>query len=111
MDMDEWGRDPAVQAMRSVFKGMETSLGEIMERLTISPYDPRIRGWLEEALTKFERSWGVANQMGISMTAEMAPLVYAHCLANIMESQGVEIPAGMLPEEKQIEKLINEVFQ
>ena len=65
MDMDEWGKDPAVQAMRRVFKGMETSLGEVLEQLAISPNDHRIRSWLEKALAKFEQSWGVAHQMGI----------------------------------------------
>ena len=106
--MDEWGRDPSVQTMRYIFKGMEAFLEEILEQLAISPYD---RGWLEKALTKFERSWGIANQMGIRMNAEMAPVVYVHCLAKIMESQGVEIPEDMLPEEKQIQKLIHEVFK
>jgi hypothetical protein len=37
IDMDEWGRDPSVQAMRKVFKGMETSLEEILEKLDITP--------------------------------------------------------------------------
>ncbi|MEJ2730870.1 MAG: hypothetical protein P8185_20605 [Deltaproteobacteria bacterium] len=109
--MDEWGRDPAVQAMRRIFKGMEAFLEEILERLAICPYDRRIRGWLEKALKKFERSWGVANQMGIRMNEETAPVVYAHCLAKIMESQGLEIPEDMLPENKQIQKLIHEVFK
>ena len=109
--MDEWGRDPSVQTMRYIFKGMEAFLEEILEQLAISRYDRRLRGWLEKALTKFERSWSVANQMGIRMNAEMAPVVYAHCLAKIMESQGVEIPEDMLPEEKQIQKLIHEVFK
>ena len=109
--MDEWGRDPSVQTMRYIFKGMESFLEKILEQLDISPYDRRLRGWLEKALTKFERSWGIANQMGIRMNAEMAPVVYVHCLAKIMESQGVEIPEDMLPEEKQIQKLIHEVFK
>ena len=54
MHMDEWGRDPSVQAMRKVFKGMEKSLEKILGQLDISPYDQRIRGWLEKALAKFE---------------------------------------------------------
>jgi hypothetical protein len=107
--MDEWSRDPAVQAMRSIFDGMEAFLEEILERVAISPYDHRIRGWLEQALIKFERSWGAAEQMGIRMNEEIAPVVYAHCLAKILESQGVELPEDMLPEEKQIQKLIHEV--
>ena len=109
--MDEWGKDPAVQAMRRVFKGMEMSLGEVLKKLAISPYDHRIRGWLEKALVKFERSWGIANQMRISKNEKMAPVVYAHCLARTIGSQGVDIPEDTLPEEKQIQKLIDEVFK
>ncbi len=90
---------------------METSLGELLGRLAISPYDPRIRGWLEKALAKFEQSWGVAQQMGISMNEEKASAVYAHCLARVMGAEGVEIPEGTLPEEKQTQKLVNEVFK
>lgn len=110
-DMDEWGRDPAVQAMRKVFKGMETSLGEILEKLDISPYDHRIRGWLEKALAKFESSWGIANQTGISMNEKTAPLIYAHCLAKIMASEGIEIREGVLPTDRESERLVNEVFK
>ncbi len=111
MDMDEWGRDPSVQAMRKVFKGMEKSLEEILGQLDIAPYDLRIRGWLEKALVKFETSWVVANQMGIIMNEKIAPGVYAHCLAKVIGSEGIEIPAGLLPEEKDTVRLIHEVFK
>ena len=111
MDMDEWGRDPSVRAMRKVFKGMEESLEEILGQLKIAPYDPRIRGWLEMALAKFETSWSVANQMGISMNAKIAPAIYVHCLARVMGSEGIEIPEGILPEEQDTARLIHEVFK
>jgi hypothetical protein len=110
-DRDEWGRDPSVQAMRKIFQGMEKSLNEILARLGISSYDLRIRGWLETALTKFERAWGVANQMGIIMDEKKAPLVYAHCIAKVIGSEGIEIPEDILPEEKETGRLINEVFK
>ena len=111
MHMDEWGRDPSVQAMRKVFKGMEKSLEKILGQLDISPYDQRIRGWLEKALAKFETSWGVANHMGIIMNEKIAPVVYTHCLAKIIGSDGIEIPEGILPEEKDTARLIHEVFK
>jgi hypothetical protein len=109
IDMDEWGRDPSVQAMRKVFKGMETSLEEILEKLDITPYDHRIRRWLEKALVKFESAWGIANQTGIIMNEQTAPVVYAHCLAKIIASEGIEIREGVLPADRESEKLINEV--
>jgi hypothetical protein len=109
--IDEWGRDPSVRAMRKIFKGMETSLEEILERLDIAPYDQRIRGWLEKALVKFKKSWIVADQMGITMDEKIAPLVYTCCLAKVIGSEGIEIPEGLLPEQKDTERLIHEVFR
>ena len=111
MDMDEWGRDPSVQAMRKVFKGMEASVGQILEELDIAPYDHRIRGWMEKALVKFERAWGIANQTGMIMNEQTAPVVYAHCLMKIIAAEGIEIREGVLPADRESEKLINEVFK
>ena len=108
--MDDWGRDPSVQAMRKVFKAMEKSLDETLKQLDISPYDSRIRGWLEKALAKFERSRGVAHQMGIRMDEKMAPAVYARCLTRVIVSEGFEIAQGLLPEEKEAERLMQAVF-
>jgi hypothetical protein len=107
--MDEWGRDPSVQAMRKVFKAIETSLDGILKRLDISPYDDRIRGWLEQTLAKFERSWGVAHQMGIPMDEEMAAAVYACCFAKVIGAEGFEIPQDLLPQVEMAERLAHEV--
>jgi len=63
--MDEWGRDPSVKAMRRVFKAMEKTLDDLLEQLDVSPFDFRIRGWLEQALANFERAWGEAGRMGV----------------------------------------------
>ncbi len=109
--MDEWGRDPAVQAMRKVFNEMEKSLVRIRQRLDISPYDPRIGRWREKSLAIFERAWAVANQMRVIMDEKVASVVYAHCLAKVIGSEGIEIPESILPQEKEAEKLINEVFK
>ena len=111
MNMDEWGKDPSVRAMRKVFKGMEQSQEEILVQLDIAPHDQRIRGWLEKALAKFEQSWVIANQMGIIMNEQLAPLVYTYCLTKVIGSEGIEIPAGILPRDKKTERLIHEVFK
>ncbi len=111
IEMDEWGRDPSVQAIRKIFKEMETCKNEILGRLGISPYDLRIRRWLEKALAIFEKAWEAANQMGVSMDEKIAPVVYVHCLAKAMGSEGTEIPDGLLPEEKEAERLMREIFK
>ena len=109
-DRDEWGKDPSVQTMRKVFKEMEKAQHELLKRLDILPYDLRIRSLRGQALALFERTWGVANRMGITMDEQTASTVYIHCLAKIMGSEGINIPAGILPEAKNVESIFREVF-
>jgi hypothetical protein len=42
---------------------METALEQILREPAISPYDRRIRGWLDTALPKFEKTWHHARQL------------------------------------------------
>jgi hypothetical protein len=109
-DRDEWGKDPTVQFMRKVFKEMENAQHELLKRLDIISYDLRIRSWREQALALFERAWGVANRMGITLDEHTASLVYVHCLAKVMGAERINIPAGILPEAKSVERIFKEVF-
>jgi hypothetical protein len=109
-ETDEWGKDPSVQVMRKVFKGMENAQHELLKRLDIIPYDLRIRRWREQALALFERACGVANRMGITIDEHTASLVYVHCLAKIMGAERINIPAGILPEARSVERIFKEVF-
>ena len=109
-DMDEWGKDPSVQFMRKVFKEMEKVQQELFKRLDIIPYDSRIRRWRDQALALFERAWGIANRMGISMDEHTASLVYVHCLSKVMRAERINIPPGILPETKNVERIFKEVF-
>jgi hypothetical protein len=107
---DEWGKDPSVQIMRRIFKEMEKAQHELLERLSILPYDLRLRRWRDQALALFGRAWGVANRMGIPLDEQTASAVYVHCLAKIMGSEGIKIPAGILPEARGIESILGETF-
>jgi hypothetical protein len=109
-DRDEWGRDPSVQFIRRVFTAMEGAQLEFLKQLDISLYDLRIRRWREQALTLFERTWGVAHRMGIAMDEQIAVAVYLHCLAKIIGSEGTPIPADMVPQGKDAERLLKEAF-
>ena len=109
-DRDEWGKDPSVQLMRKVFKEMEKAQHELLKRLDIIPYDSRISRWREQALDLFERACGVANRMGITMDDHTASLVYVHCLAKVMSAERINIPPGILPEAKSVERIFKEVF-
>jgi Mor family transcriptional regulator len=109
-ETDEWGKDPSVQFMRKVFKEMEKAQHELLKRLDIIPYDSRISRWREQALDLFERAWGVANRMGITMDEHTASLVYVHCLAKVMGAERINIPSGVLPDAKSVERIFKEVF-
>jgi len=109
-EIDEWGKDPSVQVMRKVFKGMESAQHELLKRLDITPYDLRIRRWRDQALSLFERAWGVASRMGITIDEHTASLVYVHCLAKIMGAERINIPSGVLPDAKSVERIFKEVF-
>ena len=105
-DIDEWGKDPSVQIMRKVFKGMENAQHELLKRLDITPYDLRIRRWRDQALALFERACGVANRMGITIDEHTASVVYVHCLAKVMSADRINIPPGILPEAKSVERIL-----
>lgn len=109
-DMDEWGKDPTVQFMRGVFKAMEKAQHELLKRLDIIPYDPRIRRWRDQALALFERAWGAANRKGLPVDEHTASSVYVHCLAKVMGAERINIPTGILPEAKNIEGILKEVI-
>ena len=109
-DVDHWGMDPSVQIMRKVFKGMEKAQHDLLKRLDIIPYDLRIRSWRGQALALFERTWGIANRMGVTMNEHTASAIYVHCLAKIMSSEGINIPQGLLPEAESVERIFEEVF-
>ena len=91
-DVDQWGKDPSVQIMRKIFKGMEKAQHELLKGLNIAPYDLRIRRWRGQALALFERTWDVGNRMGVTMNEPTASTIYVHCLAKIMGSEGDHYP-------------------
>ena len=107
---DEWGRDPSVQMMRKVFNRMETAQDALLNRLSVSTFDPRLRPWREKALALFEPSWGRASRLGVGMDQETAAGIYMHCLAQVIRSEGLEIPTDALPENRELDMLLKEVM-
>jgi len=90
---------------------MEESLDDILDQLSLDPFDLRIRGWLEQALARYERAWSLAGRLGIGMDEKMAPAVYAHCLLKVIGSEGVKIPDSLWSPDQSVQKLIAEVFK
>ena len=108
---DNWGRDPSVQMMRGVFNCMEEAQGELLRRLRIGPFDTRLRKWRAYALQCFERAWIQAADRGIHLGEEKAAATYVHCLARTMVSEGISVPLEALPNDEDIEVLLEEVLQ
>jgi hypothetical protein len=83
MESDEFGRDPAVQMMRRVFKRMEAVQGRLIEQSGLSPFDERLRGVRESALRDFEQAWA-AKADAVSLTENDYADVYETCLKKIL---------------------------
>ena len=98
---DEWGHDPSVQSTRRVFSFMEEAQQELLRRLNISFFDPRLRRSREQALELLERTWSKAGRRGMMSEKDAAPL-YAHCLARTLRLAGVEVPEELLPGDEKI---------
>lgn len=108
--VDEWGKDPAVRAMRNVFKAMEDAQGEFFSRLGVGNYDPRIRSWRENALVLFERAFSYAGRSGMLTNEKVVSEIYLHCLAHTMRSEGVSIQKEFLSGEIDIEEIFKEAL-
>ena len=107
---DEWGRDPTVRAMRRVFAAMEKEQKEFINNLGLSPLDPRMRRWRERALAAFDASWARNARTGVQLSETEAGALYVHCLGNIMNREGIDVPAEILPRSEKLQKILREVF-
>ena len=99
---DEWGHDPSVQSTRRVFSFMEEAQQELLRRLNISFFDPRLRRSREQALELFERVWPLAVRRGILGDEKEAAPLYIHCLARTLRSARLEVPEEVLPGDEKI---------
>ena len=109
-DRDEWGKDPSVQVMRKVFRAMEHDHQALLKRLDIAPYDQRLGKWREQTLALFERAWGVADQLDVTMDEQTAAALYCMLFAKIVEVSGITIPADIFPPEGNVGRLMQAVF-
>jgi hypothetical protein len=107
---DEWGKDPAVRAMRKVFKEMEAVQDEFFIRMGIGNFDPSLRHWREKALVLFERAFSYANRSGVVINEKIASEIYLYCLARVMRAEGVDVQDDFLPGKKDIERILMEVL-
>ncbi len=79
MAPDEFGRDPAVQMMRRVFKGMEAAQERLIAQAGLSRFDERLRSVRVSALAAFEQAWGERAGWGEPFTEGNYVKVYETC--------------------------------
>jgi hypothetical protein len=110
-DTDEWGRDPQVHYLRSVFRAIEAAQRNLLEQLAIPPFDERLRRAREGGLHLFERGWVLANRKGIGLSEEELGLLYVACLERLLTSRGIHIPENLIPSNEAIAGIMKELPQ
>lgn len=110
MDIDEFGRDPQVLAMRRVFAGMEAAQQELLSKINVAPLDPRLRRWREKAFSLFQRAWAIGARKGMRLNEEDLAAVYVHSMVRVIgQERGLPLEAGPLPGDASIVRLVEEV--
>jgi len=107
---DEWALDPSVRMMRRVFGRIEAAQKDLLQRMSISPFDTRLRLWRETTLKFFERSWDQAAKYGIDLEEEKAAAIYLYCLARAINMEGIEVTLEALPKDEKINMLLRETL-
>ena len=108
---DDWGLDPSVRMMRRVFGRMEMVQGGLLKRLSVSPFDHRLRRWRKKARHCLERCWAQASRLGIEVGEEEAAYIYVHCLSWAMNLDGVKVADVTLPKDEKMGIVLKEVLR
>ncbi|MFZ0449798.1 MAG: hypothetical protein WAL98_11210 [Desulfatiglandaceae bacterium] len=106
MIVDDWGRDPGVQRMRSIFGKAEEAQSGFLGDSALSPFDKRLKDWRRESLRSFEHYWGRAVQRGSDLSDEEVAALYVACLALVIQKSGVKIPSSYGLKDEKIIRLM-----
>ena len=110
-ERDDWGSDPSVRKMRSIFSHMEAEQSKLLKKLGMSLFDIRLRSVREEARDVFERTWSLANSRGLNVDEEKIAGLYMCCLAWGLRKTGIQVPTEGLPCDEHLNVLLQEVLQ
>ncbi len=105
---DEWGHDPSVQMMRRVFSLMEKAQAEMMEQLSISPFDPRLQRIRSRARDFFEETWPIAMRKEIVSNDQETIRLYLCCLKHVLKLNGFPISDQTLFKDERLEEFLKE---
>jgi hypothetical protein len=111
MDNDEFGRDPAVRSTRRVFSKMEALQQKMLDAAALPLLDRRLGVWREQALRLFEQAWAKAGKQGLTGSEDEIAMLYAHCLARILERGGIPVPPAALTRNEAFEQVIREILK
>lgn len=106
---DTFGADPSVRAMRRVFAALEAAQGELLARLGVSPLEPELRSWREQALRLFQAAWPRAAAQGLVAGPEQAARLYLLALGRALATAGRPAPSADLPGDPDLERVLREV--
>ena len=106
---DTWGQDPSVRAMRQVFAAVEAAEAGFLDAAGITRLDPRLNHWRRAARDSFSRALASLWSLPGGQSQEGAANLFVHCLALVMQRDGVAVPAQALPPDPQIEALAKEM--
>jgi hypothetical protein len=106
MVVDDWGRSPGVQRMRSVFGKTEEAQSRFLGDLALSPFDERMMDWRREAVKSFEYYWSRAVRNHMDLSDEEIAVLYVTCLARAIQRGGVKTPSSLHLKEKKIIRLM-----
>jgi len=105
---DEWEKDPRVHSMRRVFAAIERRQAELLEQMNIDRKERGLKSMRKAALSLFERTWAGAADRGVRLGEEDAVDLYIHCLARVLHTRGMSVPAESLPDNGAIRRLMEE---
>ena len=103
--MDRWEQNPEILMMRQVFRQLEAAHDELMAKLKISVFDPRLPRWRQQARVLFEQYWYQYMQTTGKRDEAQAGVLYSHCLVRVMAADGLQLPDDIVSAAEQVVKL------
>ena len=94
--------------MRRVFAAIETLQAELLDRANVHWMDKGLRSMRKSTLYLFERIWAGAADRGVRLGEEDAADLYIHCLAKVLQTRGITVPAESLPCNDAVRRVMEE---
>jgi hypothetical protein len=94
--------------MRRVFAAIEAGQARLLGGAEVSYMDRRLSQWRRMALHLFEQKWAGAAKSGVSLDEKNLADLYLRCLTKVLQTNGVSVPADVLPSNPVVDRLLSE---